>query len=402
MHGMEDYRKIVGDEPISNVYRKARKLTKFHILEVNSTFSGGGVAEMLSSLIGLFNDLGVDTDWAILHGSPDFFEITKAFHNALQGDGINLTDIKKEVYLQTNEEFYSYTHIRHDAVIVHDVQPLPIIKFSRKAVPWIWRCHVDLSEPNRELWEYLKQYLLRYNQIIMSSTRYLKEDLLVDQKVVFPAIDPLTSKNMELSDAVVEKTLNKFGIMTDKPIITQISRFDPWKDPEGVLKVFAKIRKHCDCRLVLCGSMAADDPQGLDVYDRTRRMAAGLIKSGDVVLLTTENNILVNSLQRASEVVLQKSIREGFGLTVSEALWKETPVVASNVGGIPLQLLDGVSGFLVDPYDLQGCADRVMELLHDPDLARDMGRRGREHVRKNFLITRLVSDWLDVLISALT
>jgi len=402
MHSIEDYRKIVGDEAISTVYRKARKLAGKHILEVNSTFTGGGVAEMLGSLIRLFNDVGVDTDWAILHGSPDFFEITKAFHNALQGDGIHLTDIKKEVYLQTNEEFYSYTHIRHDAVIVHDVQPLPIISYSRRSVPWIWRCHVDLSCPDRDLWDYLKQYLLRYNLMVVSNTNYLKEDLPVDQKVVFPAIDPLSSKNMDLPDEVVEKTLSKFGIRTDKPLVCQISRFDPWKDPEGVLKVFSMMKKRCDCRLVLCGSMAADDPQGMEIYDRTRKMAAKWIRSGDVILLTTENNILVNSLQRASEVVVQKSIREGFGLTVSEALWKQTPVVGSNVGGIPLQIVDGVNGYLVDPRDLGACADRVLELLHDPDLAREMGRKGRELIRHNFLITRLVSDWLDILTSALT
>jgi trehalose synthase len=398
---VEDYRKIVGDEAITTIYRKARKLSGRHILEVNSTFIGGGVAEMLSSLIRLLNDLGVDTDWAILHGSPDFFEITKAFHNALQGDGVNLTDIKKQVYLQTNEEFYSYAHIRHDAVIVHDVQPLPIVKFSRKAGPWIWRCHVDLSEPNRELWEYLKQYILRYDLVVVSNQKYIKKEVPVDQKVVFPAIDPLSTKNMDLSESVVEKTLRKFGIKTDKPMITQVSRFDPWKDPEGVLKAFSIIKKNCDCRLVLCGSMAADDPQGMEVYDRTRRMAAKWIRSGDVVLLTTENNILVNSLQRASEVVIQKSTREGFGLTVSEALWKQTPVVASNVGGIPLQLVDGINGYLVDPNDLQGCADRVLMLLNDPDLAREMGRKGRELIRHNFLITRMLSDWLDVLASIL-
>lgn len=394
---LEDYRKMAGDETITAIYRKARKLSGKHILEVNSTFSGGGVAEMLGPLIRLMNDIGLDTDWAILHGSPDFFEITKAFHNALQGDGINLTDAKRQVYLQTNEEFYSYTHIRHDAVIVHDVQPLPIIKFQRKGGSWVWRCHVDLSETNPALWEYLKQYILRYDLMVVSNQGYLKKDLPTEQKVVFPAIDPLSTKNMELSDALVEKTLRKFGVRTDKPMITQVSRFDPWKDPEGVLKVFSIIKKTCDCRLVLCGSMASDDPQGMEVYDRTRQIAAKWIRSGDVVLLTTENNILVNSLQRASEVVIQKSIREGFGLTVSEALWKQTPVVATNVGGIPLQMVDGINGYLVDPHDLQGCADRVLGLLHDPDLAREMGRKGRELVRHNFLITRLLSDWLDIL-----
>ncbi len=394
---LEDYRGIIGDEAMAGIYRKSRKVAGTHLLEVNSTYTGGGVAEMLASLIRLLNCAGVDTDWAILHGSPDFFEITKRFHNALQGDKINLTEIKKDLYLEANEEFYSYSHIRHDAIVVHDVQPLPIIKFARKREPWIWRCHVDLTDPNRELWEYLKQFILRYDMMVVSSEEYIKKDLPVDQRVLAPAIDPLSSKNRELPDETVAKTLEKFGIPDDKPIITQVSRFDPWKDPEGALQVFGLVKKSIDCRLVLCGSMAADDPQGIEVYDRVRQMASKWIESGEVILLTTENNVLVNALQRVSEVVLQKSTREGFGLTVAEALWKGTPVVASNVGGIPLQLKDGVSGFLVDPMDYQGCADRVQELLCDPDMAAEMGRRGQEHIRQKFLITRLLGDWLDIL-----
>jgi trehalose synthase len=398
---LEDYREIIGDEAMAAIYRKSRKVSGAHLLEVNSTYTGGGVAEMLASLIRLLNCAGVDTDWAILHGSPDFFEVTKRFHNALQGDRINLTALKKDIYLEANEDFYSYSHIRHDAIVVHDVQPLPIIRFARKREPWIWRCHVDLTGPNRELWDYLKQFILRYDMMVVSNENYEQKDLPIDQRVVFPAIDPLSSKNMDLPEETIGKTMEKFKIPDDKPIITQISRFDPWKDPEGVLEVFGLVKKRIDCRLVLCGSMAADDPQGIEVYERVRKLASRWIESGDVILLTTENSILVNSLQRASEVVLQKSTREGFGLTVAEALWKGTPVVASNVGGIPVQLKDGVSGYLVGPDDFQGCADRVVELLCDPDLAKQMGRNGREHIRRNFLITRLLADWLDLLAAQL-
>lgn len=397
MLSLEDYRNIVSDKTITNIYQKARRLYGKRVMEVNSTYVGGGVAEMLQSLIHLMNDIGIETDWGILHGSPDFFEITKRFHNALQGNKLHLTEIKKNIYLGSNEAFYSYTHLRHDAVIIHDVQPLPLIKFAAKREPWIWRCHVDLTSPDRTLWEFIKQFILRYDLMVVSHKSYLKKNLPLEQRIIFPAIDPLSTKNMDISEETVEKTIKKFGIKTDKPIIVQVSRFDPWKDPEGVLRVFGRIKKEVDCRLVLCGSMATDDPDGMQVYERIRSMASKWIRTGDVIMLTTENNILVNSLQRISEVVIQKSIREGFGLTVSEALWKETPVVGSNVGGIPLQIKDGVNGYLVDPSDIEGCASRVLELLHNPDLAREMGRKGKEIVRGNFLITRLLLDWLELL-----
>ena len=397
MRTMEDYRDIVGDGVISNIYRKARKLYGKHILEINSTYSGGGVAEMLSSFIHLMNDIGIETDWGILHGTPDFFEITKLFHNALQGKPADLTENKRHVYLQTNEEFYMYTHIRHDFVIVHDPQPLPLIKFYKKRQPWVWRCHIDISNPDKNLWEFLKPFILRYDMVILSNEKYKKNDLPVEQKIIYPAIDPLSTKNIDIPDEVIEKTLRKFDVKTDKPLITQISRYDPWKDPEGVLEVFKLVKEKVDCRLLLCGSMATDDPEGLRVYERIKRKANRLIRSGDVILLNTENNTLVNSLQRRSAVVVQKSIREGFGLTISEALWKETPVVASNVGGIPIQIIDGENGFLVDPYDIKDCANKVITLLQNPALAEDMGKKGKEMVRKNFLITRLVQDYLDML-----
>ena len=397
MRSLEEYRGIIGDEVISSIYRKARRLYGVGVLHINSTYVGGGVAEMLTSLVPLMNDVGLQADWRTFHGSPDFFTVTKKFHNALQGDKINLTENKKKVYLQTNENFSTYCHLNHNFIIVHDPQPLPLIKFYKKKQPWIWRCHIDLTNPNRALWEFLKKFLLRYDIIILSSEKYKRKDLPVEQRIIYPAIDPLSPKNMELSEKTIRNYLKKFNIPTDKPIITQISRFDKWKDPEGVLEVYKMVKEEVNARLVLCGSMAPDDPEGWAVLERVRRKAKKLVEKGDVILINSENSILVNVLQRVSSAVIQKSLREGFALVVTEAIWKGTPVVASNVGGIPLQIKDGENGFLVEPTDLKGFAERLIYLLKNPKLAREMGKRGKEMARKNFLITRLLSDYLDLL-----
>ncbi len=397
MKSLDDYSEIVGDEVLSSLYRKARPLSGKHILHINSTYQGGGVAEILGSMVVLTNDLGIDVGWRIMHGTPDFFAITKKFHNALQGGGINLTEIKKRLYIRANEDFSVFTHIDHDCVIIHDPQPLPLIKYYTKKQPWIWRCHVDLSHSNSALWDFLKKFILRYDMMVISSEKYRREDLPVEQRIIHPAIDPLSPKNMAISEGVISKYLKKFGIPTDKPLITQISRFDRWKDPEGVVQVFKLVKKEVDCRLVLCGSMAADDPEGWTIFEKVERRANDLIESKDVILITSENSILVNALQTASSVIIQKSTREGFGLTVSEALWKGTPVVASNTGGISLQISDGENGFLVEANDKKGFAQRIVQLLKDPKLAEKMGKKGKEMVREKFLITRLVSDYLDLL-----
>lgn len=397
MRFVEDYRGIVPDEVITDIHRRARKLYGKHIVHINSSYQGGGVAEMLGSLVPLMNDAGLDASWEILHGNPDFFTITKKFHNALHGEEINLSEMKKRLFVLANEDFSVYTHIDHDCVIVHDPQPLPLIQSYKKRRPWIWRCHIDLTNPNEEVWEFLKTFILRYDMLIISNEEYRRKDLPVEQRVIYPAIDPLSPKNREIPADVISKYLNKFGIKTDKPLITQISRFDKWKDPEGVLDVFKLVKEEIDCRLVLCGDIAMDDPEGSKIYGRVCRKANDLIRKGDVVFITTGNNILVNTLQRSSAVMIQKSLREGFGLTVSEALWKGTPVVASNIGGIPLQIVDGENGFLVQPNDTKGFADRIIKLLKDPDLAREMGARGKEIVRNKFLVTRLLLDYLDVL-----
>jgi len=394
---LNDYREIVGDKTISNIYKKARGLYGKSMIHLNSTYMGGGVAEILNSLIPLFNEIGIDAGWRVIHGNPDLFNITKKFHNALQGDKINLSEIKKKLYVQTSEDFSVYTHLDHDCVIIHDPQPLPLINFYRKKQPWIWRCHIDISHPNKQLWEFLKGFILKYDTAIFSSEEYKKDDIYLDQKIIHPVIDPLSPKNMELSEKVISKYLKKFGVPTDKPLLTQISRFDKWKDPEGVIEVFKLVKQKVDCRLVLCGSMATDDPEGVKIFEKVKKKANRSVETGDVHLITSENNILVNALQRRSDVIIQKSIREGFGLVISEALWKERPVVASNIGGIPLQIVDGVNGFLVDPFDNEGFADRIIEIIKHPNIGKEIGKKGKESVRKKFLVTRLLSDYLDLM-----
>ncbi len=396
MHKLVDYYKIVGDEVISSLYQKARRLYGRRIIHFNSTYQGGGVAEILVSLLPLMNDMGLDVDWNILHGRPDFFTITKKFHNALQGDRINLTEMKKRLYTQASEDFSVFTHIHHDCVVIHDPQPLPLIMHYKKRQPWVWRCHVDLSSPNPEIWDYLKRFILRYDGVIVSSENYRRADLPIQQRIIPPAIDPLAYKNRELTSADVTKYLRKFDIPTDKPLLTQISRFDRHKDPEGVLRVFEMIRKKVDCRLVLCGSMAPDDPEGLEVFERIEAKARAMTENGDVILKTVENDILVNVLQRTSAVIIQKSKKEGFGLTVTEALWKKKPVVASNVGGIRLQIKDGENGFLVAPEDETQFAERIINILQTPALAERLGQNGHIKVKRNYLITRLLSDHLEL------
>ncbi len=394
MHSLEDYRGIVGEEVIAGIHKKTRSLYGKHIVHVNSTYQGGGVAEILASLVPLMNDIGVDTGWRILHGSPDFFGITKKFHNSLQGDRINFTDIKKELYVQNNEYFSSYTHLDHDCVIVHDPQPLPLIEFYKKSQPWIWRCHVELKDPDPAVFDFLKYFILRYDTAVVSNEKFKKYFPPVDLKIFYPAIDPLSAKNMELPREVMRKYLTKHSLPTDKPIITQVSRFDKWKDPEGVLEVFKLVKEKVDCRLILCGGMATDDPEGDIVFKRVQQKAKDM---EDVILMTNLTHLMVNVLQRSSQVIIQKSLVEGFGLTVTEGLWKEKPVVASNVGGIPLQIKDGENGFLFDPQDLEGFANKIVELLKNQDMAREVGRRAKESVRQNFLITRLLTNYLELL-----
>jgi trehalose synthase len=394
---LDDFRGIVPDETLAEIYLRARKLYGKHIVHLNATYQGGGVAEILYSLVLLMNDVGIDAGWRILHGSQEFFEITKSFHNALQGAKLNLSARKKKTYLQVNDNFSKFSHLDHDCIIIHDPQPLPIITSYRKSQPWIWRCHIDLTNPHKELWEFLKGFLLKYDQIVVSSEKYFKEDLPVDQRLMMPAINPISQKNKDIDKKTIMEHITKAGIPTDKPIITQVSRLDPWKDPEGVIDVFKRVKEKVNCRLVFCYNVASDDPEGMRMYNKVLRKANKLHKNGHILFVVGNNETLVNAIQRFSDVIIQKSTREGFCLAVTEALWKGTPVVASDVGGIPAQIKDGEGGFLLAPKDTEGFADRIVHLLKNPDEGKAMGQKAKEHVRKNFLITRLLSDYLYML-----
>ena len=399
---LEDFRHIVPDTTLAEIYARARGLYGKHIVHVNATYQGGGVAEILYSLVLLMNDVGIDAGWRILHGSQEFFEITKSFHNALQGAKLNLSDRKKRVYLQVNENFARFTHFHHDCVIVHDPQPLSLIRSYRKRQPWIWRCHIDLTEPHQQLWDFLKGFLLKYDQIVVSSEKYFKDDLPVDQRLMFPAINPLSQKNKDISEKTILEHITKAGVPTDKPIITQVSRLDPWKDPVGVIDVFKLVKEMVDCRLVFCYNVASDDPEGLQMYRKVERKANKLLRNRDIIFVLGNNETLVNAIQRFSNAIIQKSTKEGFCLAVTEALWKGTPVVASNVGGIPGQIQDAKNGFLLQPNDIEGFADRIVHLLKNPDAGENLGQKAKETVRQKFLITRLLSDHLDMLNSIIS
>jgi len=397
MLSLDDFRCLVPDEMITEIYSRARGLYGKHIVHVNATYQGGGVAEILYSLVLLMNDVGIDTGWRILHGSQEFFEITKQFHNALQGADLNLLERKKDLYLQVNDTFSRFTHLDHDCIIVHDPQPLSLIRAYRKRQPWIWRCHIDLTNPHEELWDFLKGYLLKYDQVVVSSEKYFKDDLPVNQRLMFPAINPLSPKNRDITEKTMIEHVKKAGIPTDKPVITQVSRLDPWKDPMGVIEVFKRVKEKVDCRLVFCYNVASDDPEGLRMYDKVYRKANKMVKTGDILFVVGNQELLVNSIQKYSSVVIQKSIREGFCLSVTEALWKRTPVVASNVGGLPVQIKDGENGYLLEVDDVDGFAERIIHILKNPKHGKKLGDNARETVRRKFLIVRLLSDYLDML-----
>ncbi len=399
---LESFRHIVPDGTLAEIYNRARSLYGKHILHLNATYQGGGVAEILYSLVMLMNDVGIDAGWRILHGSQEFFEITKSFHNALQGAKLNLSERKRRVYLQVNDSFAKFTHLNHDCVLVHDPQPLALIHSYRKRQPWIWRCHIDLTDPHKGLWDFLKGFVLKYDQVIMSSEKYFKSDLPVDQRLIYPAINPLSPKNAALPEKAIKEHLDKAGVPTDKPVITQVSRLDPWKDPEGVIDVYKIVKEKVDCRLMLCYNVASDDPEGLQMYKKVQRKANRMLERGDILLVVGNKEKLVNAVQRFSSVIIQKSTKEGFCLAVTEALWKGTPVVASNVGGIPSQIEDGKNGFLLEPTDEDGFADRIIHLLKNPEEGKELGRLARETVREKFLITRLLADYLDMLNAIMT
>ena len=396
---LDDYREIVGQELLEKIRVKAQHLKNASVVHVNATSLGGGVAEILNSMVPLMNDVGIRTDWRVLHGKPEFFEVTKKFHNALQGQRLEFDEEELELYRFTNEMFARFAYLDHDFVIIHDPQPCALVRYASHIAPWIWRCHIDITRPNERAWRFMEPLILEYKRMIVSTEQYKKHGINIQQKIITPSIDPLAPKNRELSEETITHYLNQYRIPTDKPIVTQVSRFDPWKDPEGVLEVFEKVKKQVDCRLAYCYNMASDDPEGVKIYQRMLKAAKSYLDQGDVLFVRGDDPLLVNVLQRISRVVLQKSIREGFGLTVMEAMWKGTPVVASNVGGIPNQIQDGVTGLLVEPHDLDGCAEKVVTLLEDADIASEIGDRARKHVREHFLITRHLLDYLNLFLS---
>jgi len=386
---VEDYEKFVGAETIERIREKARLLKDLHVVNVNSTYYGGGVSQLLSSSTLLMNSLGIKTGWRAIHGPPDFFSVTKKIHNALQGGKINLTDRKMQLFEQVVYENAIRTHLDHDVVIIHDPQPLPMIDHYRKDCPWIWRCHIDLSHPNRELWNYLLPFIEKYDAVILSIKDY-RQELKTPQLFFMPAIDPFSITNRELTQEEMDERLNYHSIPTDLPLVAQISRFDRWKDPEGVIQAFKLARKEVDCTLVLLGNVATDDPEGAEVYQ-------SLLDSQEerIIILSRQDGVLVNALQRRAAVILQKSIREGFGLTVAEAMWKGTPVIGGNVGGIRYQIEDGVNGFLVS--SVEEAAERIVQLVRNTELREQMGQKAKEIVRRNFLLMRYLEQYLDLL-----
>jgi len=385
---IEDYEQFVGAETVERILKKARHLWDLHVVNVNSTYYGGGVAELLGSMTILMNSVGIKTGWRVIQGSPDFFSITKKMHNALQGGEINLTGRKKEIFEEVVYENAIRNHLEHDVVIIHDPQPLPMINHYRKRGPWIWRGHVDLSEPNPELWGYLAPFAEKYDAVIFSIREYT-QNLKTPQLFFMPAIDPFSIKNHPLSEAEIEERLEHYNIPTDLPLVVQVSRFDRWKDPQGVVEAFKIARKEVDCTLVLLGNVATDDPEGPEVYK-------SLLESQEerIIILSVQDTALVNALQSRAAVVLQKSIREGFGLTVAEAMWKGAAVIGGSVGGIRYQIEDGVNGFLVN--NVEEAAARIVQLVKDEDLRRRLGKAGRETVRQRFLLSRNLEQYLDL------
>ncbi len=390
---LDKYEDAVGTELLEIIRDEASELSEYSVAQINSTYQGGGVAEILNSLIILLNDVGIKTDWRILHGDIDFFTITKKFHNALQGEKINFSKKKKELYFINNVNNAIFTHINHDLVVVHDPQPLPIITCYEKKQPWIWRCHIDITSPHKPLWKYLKTFISQYDVMVTSMEEFMDKDAKtsIPQRIIKPSIDPLNIKNKQISQETIDKYLKKSGVEPNKPIISQISRFDKWKDPEGMIHIFDIVRKKVDCQLLLVGSMATDDPEGQEVFEKIEKR---IENKKDIHLIIDAPDIVVNAIQQESSVVVQKSLKEGFAITVSEALWKETPVVASNIGGIPSQVIQGKTGFLENPTNYQGFAEKIIYLLNHPKKAKEIGKNGKEHIRNNFLITRHLLDYI--------
>jgi len=367
------------------------KLHGKSFLHVNSTRAGGGVAEILQRMVPILKELGIDARWEVIEGDERFFDITKKIHNAIQGSPEMITDDMWGHHYEINKKNAGRLNLEADAVLIHDPQPAALVEFKESG-KWIWRCHIDVSNPVKEVCDYLMRYCSKYDAAVFSVARFARA-MGIDEFIIPPSIDPLSEKNRELSDDEIRETMERLLVPPDKPVILQVSRFDRFKDPVGVIEAYKIVKKYNDCILVLAGSPATDDPEGEIVLNEVREYAAG---DPDiyVLLLPPFSDKDINALQRISTVILQKSLKEGFGLTVSEGMWKGKPVIGGAVGGIPLQIVHGVTGFLV--HSVEGAAFRIRQFLNNPDMATRMGERGREYVRNNFLITRQTRDYLSV------
>jgi len=391
---LADYRSIIGQAAYEALHSVSKSLKGKRIAHVNATSYGGGVAELLHSIIPLMKDLGLDVHWYVLSGTNPFFDATKAIHNALQGAPAGLTPDMESAYREVNEANAKGFQDDFDVVVIHDPQPAPLVNLIEHKSPWIWRCHIDLTTPNRSVLRLLQPYLEKYDAAIFSAATYAPSDVKFRKLVVSPpAIDPLSPKNRDVSEGERKAILSRFEFDPARPVISQVGRFDPWKDPLGVIDAYRLVKRSLpDVQLLMIGSMAKDDPEGWLWFERTARHAGD---EPDIHFLTDLRGvgaIEVNVLQRETDVALAKSLREGFGLIVSEALWKGVPVVGGDVVGIRIQIENGRHGFLVS--SVQEAADRTIELLRDPDRRKAMGRAGHDRVRENFLITRYLRDHL--------
>jgi trehalose synthase len=393
---IDDYIPIVGADRINKLKKLAEPLKNRRLLNINATAYGGGVAELLKTQVALMQDLGLYVDWCVISANPEFYDVTKMFHNNLQGLPGVLSDEQKYIYIDAMKQNAKGIIENYDFVLVHDPQPLALLEYIK--VPtgrWIWRCHIDTSEPNPDTWNFLYPYMKMYDAVIFTLEEFVKEDATLNNLTFIPpSIDPLSPKNSEMSKDEVDKLMQSYNINPDNPLIVQVSRFDPWKDPLGVIDVYRNIKslEIKDLQLVLAGSMAHDDPEGWIVYDRVMRKIG---EDFDVHVYTNFHNVGdvgIKAFQYAADVIVQKSLKEGFGLTVAEGLWKEKPVVGGKAGGIKIQIKDGENGFLVS--NIKEATEKTLYLLQNPEKAKLMGKNGKESVRENFLSIREIEDHL--------
>lgn len=395
---IESYRGVVPDHLLDELEREAAHWRGARVLHINATPYGGGVSELLRSVVPILNSLGLLADWRLIRGDEAFFHVTKAMHNGLQGAEPVLTEEQKATYLATSKENALAFTEEYDFIFLHDPQPAAMLSMRGKGkARWIWRCHIDTAEPNPEVWAFLRPFLAEFDAAIFTMEEFIPPDMPTRKiEIIPPAIDPLSPKNLPLPRDTARQVLEWLGVRTDRPLVTQVSRFDPWKDPLGVIAAYRIVRERFpDLQLALAGSLALDDPEGWEVYRKIKAEAGGDPLIHIFTNLVGVGNIEVNAFQMLSDVVVQKSIREGFGLVVSETIWKGTPMVAGRAGGIPLQMADGAGGILVD--SVEECAAGIVELLENTERARTLGRLGRERVREHFLIPRLVLNQLQLM-----